>query len=236
MQRRKYVPAYERYYEWEEDLGGIGVPFASTGYCGLGYLVSRYMGVENALYAIHDYPADAQRFIDTVNESMLRLIDVMVASPSPAMLFSDNLDAFTQPPNLFRRHSAGFYSEMARRAHAAGKYVSIHLDGRMAGLLPILAECKIDVIDAMTPAPMGDLTPEQCREQGADMVLWGGVPPTAWEPRTSDAEFRDTVRRWLDLRLRSPRLVLAPGDQVTPGTEYRRIAEVAELVEEYGRY
>jgi hypothetical protein len=237
MQRRRYVPAYDGYYEWERDLDGIGIPFASTGYCGLGYLVSRYMGVEKAMYAIYDFPDHVQRFIETVNESMLRLIDVMVASPSPVILFSDNLDAFTQPPNLFRRYSAEFYAEMARRAHAAGKWVSIHLDGRLGGLLEILAECRIDIIDAVTPTPMGDLTPEQCREAaGPNTILWGGVPAPAWEPRTSDAEFRDTVKCWLDLRLQSPRLVLAPGDQVPPGTEYRRIAEVAELVEEYGRY
>ena len=237
MKHRQYVPAYESYYEWEADLGGIGIPFACAGYCGLGFLVSRYMGVENAMYAIYDYPDDVQRFIDTVNESMLRLIDVLVASPSPVVFFSDNLDAFTQPPNLFRRYSANFYAEMARRAHAAGKFTSIHLDGRLSGLLEIMAECGIDAIDAVTPAPMGDLTPEQCREAaGPDVILWGGIPPTTWEPRISDAEFRDTVKRWLELRLQSHRLVLAPGDQVTPGTEYRRIAEVAELVEQYGRY
>ncbi len=237
MKHRQYVPAPESYYEWEADLDGIGIPFDSTGFSGLGFLISRYMGLENSIYAIHDHPDDVQRFIDTVNESALRRIDAMCASPSPVIFFTDNLDAFMQSPNLFRRYSADFYTEMARRAHAAGKYVSVHVDGRMGGLLPILAECKIDIIDAMTPAPMGDLTPQECRDAaGPDTILWGGIPPTTWEPRTSDAEFRETVKRWLDLRLQSPRLVLAPGDQVPPGTEYRRIVEVAELVEEYGRY
>ena len=237
MKHRQYVPAHESYYEWEADLGGMGIPFNSIGFSGLGFLVSRYMGVENSLYAVYDYPDDVQRFIDTVNESKLREIEVMCGSPSPVIFFTDNLDAFTQPPNLFRRYSADFYAQMARRAHAVGKYVSIHLDGRMGGLLPILAECKIDIIDAMTPAPMGDLTPEECREAaGPDLILWGGIPATTWEARTSDTEFRDTVKRWLDLRMQSTKLVLASGDQVTPGTDYSRIVEVAELAEQYGRY
>jgi len=234
---RRYVPRYERHHEWDAELGELGLPFAAAAYSGLGFLMSRYMGVENTVYALHDHPATVRRFVDTMNESVLRLIDVLVASPSPVVFFSDNLDAVTQPPSLFRQYSAGCYAEMARRAHAAGKYVSVHLDGRMGGLLEALAECGIDAVDAVTPAPMGDLTPEECRARaGEDMILWGGIPPTAWEPRTPDSRFRDTVKRWLDLRLASPRLVLAPGDQVPPGTEYRRIAEVAGLVEEYGRY
>ena len=126
---------------------------------------------------------------------------------------------------------------MARLSHERGKLLAVHIDGELRGLLRLLAECGADIADAVTPTPMGDLTPHQCRDEaGPHMTLWGGVPPTLWEPRSSDQAFDDAVRTWLDLRQTSPRLVLAPGDQVPPGTPLRRIERAAELAEADGRY
>lgn len=237
MARRRCVPRYERYHVWAEATGGLGLPFACGSYSGLGYLISRYMGVAETYYALHDAPAEVEETIAAINAARLREIDVLAASPSPVILFSDNLSSATQPPPLFARYSVPFYREMCRRAHAAGKWVSIHLDGALHGLLGLLAECGVDCIDAVTPAPLGDLTPEECRtEAGPNLILWGGLPAPVWLPQVPEEVFVAAVRRWLDLRHLSPRLVLAPGDQVPPGAERRRIERVIELVEEYGRY
>ena len=237
MRARRYVARYERYHEWREHLGEIGEPFAAGGYCGLGFLISRFMGVIETIYALHDHPSEMGALIDTINKTQLQLVDVLAGSPSAVVFWSDNLDAATQPPPLFNQHSAYFYREMARRAHDNGKVLAVHIDGRMHGLLQLLADCGVDIADAVTPMPMGDLSPAQCREQaGNEMILWGGVSPDLWEPRSSDAEFDDAVKRWLDLRLTSDRLVLGPGDQVPPGAPLDRIQRAGELAQTYGRY
>jgi len=237
MEARRYVPRYERYHEWDELLGDIGVCFAVGAFCGLGFLVSRFMGVMETMYAIHDYPAEIGGLIETINETQLKQVDVLAGSPSPVVFWTDNLDANTQPPPLFRRYSEDFYKEMARRSHANGKKLSVHVDGSLNGMLPLMTECGVDIADAVTPAPMGDISAEECREQaGPELMLWGGIPPNVWEERWTDAEFEDVVKRWLDLRLESRQLVLAPGDQVPPGAPIRRIERAAELAESYGRY
>lgn len=237
MERRQFVPRYERYHEWERICGDIGVPFACGAYCGLGFLVSRFMGVIPTLYAIHDEPERTARVIEVINRTQLRQVAVLAASPSPVVFWSDNLCATTQPPPLFRRFSMGFYQEMARLAHENGKRLAVHIDGCLRGMLPLLAECGVDIADAVTPTPMGDLTPEQCRsDAGPEMILWGGIPATVWEERTSESDFEAAVKRWLDLRHLSPRLVLAPADQVPPRTPRARIARAAELAELWGGY
>ncbi len=68
------------------------------------------------------------------------------------------------------------------------------------------------------------------------MVLMGGISPSKWLPSTSEKDFIEHVREWLDLRKVSCRLVQSAGDQVPPGTELKRIKLVYDLVEEYGRY
>jgi hypothetical protein len=107
----------------------------------------------------------------------------------------------------------------------------------MRGLLGCLRECGVDCVDAVTPAPDGDLTPRQVRDEaGPDMILFGGIPASVWQEGVSDQTFEAWVRDYLDLRRVSPRMVLGPGDQVVPGTPIRRLRMVRELAERHGRF
>lgn len=101
----------------------------------------------------------------------------------------------------------------------------------------VFAELGASCIDAVTPAPMGDLTPRQCREEaGPDLLLSGGVPPDVWAPDSSDEAFRQAVLDWLEIRTWSPRLVANAGDHVPPGAPEYRIETMRDMVSRYGRY
>ncbi len=142
-----------------------------------------------------------------------------------------------QSPELFRKYSFNHYKKIADHVHKAGKTVSAHLDGMLNNIIGIVAEAGIDVADACTPKPTGDLTPIDIRRQaGNDMVLMGGISPFMWLPETKEKDFITHVREWLDLRKISSRLVQSAGDQVPPGTKLERIKLVYDIVEEYGRY
>ncbi len=100
-----------------------------------------------------------------------------------------------------------------------------------------LVDLHKQVGDALTPAPMFSQTPEQMRDQaGPDLILSGGIPPTIFGPGASDQQFDDCVKRWLDTRLASPRLIMAAGDQVPIEAPFERIARLPELVDGYGKY
>lgn len=235
--KRAFRPCYEN-WETMEALGGdTGLGFPNLGYTALGSLMSYYMGVEKSVYMIYDQPDVVQEYIDTYNRKHLELVDLYCASPAPHLFFTDNLSSDVQTPDLFKQYSYNHYRETARRFHAAGKTVSAHLDGMLRNVIGLVAEAGIDVADACTPAPNGDLTPEQIRAQaGNSIVLMGGISPGKWLPDTPEKEFVEHVREWLDLRKTSPRLVQSAGDQVPPGTELDRIKLVHDIVEEYGRY
>ncbi len=235
--RKSFQPLYERWQELEDLAGDIGLGFPSLGYTGLGSLISYYMGVMPTIYAIADEPELVDQYIRTYNEKHLELARLYSKSPAPHLIFTDNLSSDVQSPDLFKHYSFSHYKALADCFHAAGKTVSAHIDGRLHGLLGLLAQAGIDVADACTPVPNGDLTPEQMRKQaGKDMILMGGVSPGMWLPQTPEHVFIEHVRSWLDLRLHSSRLVQSAGDQVPPGTKLERIKLMADLVDEYGRY
>lgn len=236
-ERRKFRPKYENWQRIEEVGHDIGLGFPSLGYTGLGSLMSYYMGVQNTIYALFETPDLMKHYIDTFNRKHLELVDLYCQSPAPHLIFTDNLSGDVQPPDLFREYSFTHYQGIARHLHEAGKTVSTHIDGIINGIIGLTAEAGIDVADACTPMPTGDLTPLEIRKQAGDkMILMGGISPAMWLPSTCEKDFIDHVREWLDLRLISSRLVQSAGDQVPPGTEFKRIKLVYELVEEYGRY
>lgn len=237
LQRRKVRPRFDRYQAWQQAAGDLGFIYTFLSYSGLGFLISRYMGVEKTILAIYDYPDELEKFVQTVNETNLHMLDEIIDGPFMTMIVGDNHDANVQSPSLFKRFTFDYYQELARRLHSHGKYMAVHVDGEMRGLLRLLDECGVDCIDAATPAPMFSLTPAQARKEAGDrLILSGGIPATVFSSMATDEQFVEVVKRWLDTRWQSPRLFLAAGDQVPIDAPWQRIEMLAELVEKYGTY
>lgn len=234
---RSFTPEWERYAAWREAVGEGGVVYLSAGYSATGYLMNLWIGPEGMIFAAHDCPGLLHDVVREINTANLRLVDLLAQSPAEIILLGDNLSTDLQPPAFFNKWSREYYVEALRRLHAAGKQVAFHIDGRLRGGLALLAEIGVDAADAVTPAPMGDLTAEQCRpEAGPGLILSGGVPPNLWLPETPRDQFVAAVRSWLALRDGSPRLIAGAGDQVPPGAAEDRIALMGELVARHGRY
>jgi uroporphyrinogen-III decarboxylase len=182
-------------------------------------------------------PETLHEVVESINANNLELIDLLAASPAEIILLGDNFSSDIQPPRFFETWSRGYYVEAVRRLHAAGKFVAVHIDGRLRGALAMIRDTGADAADAVTPAPTGDLTAEQCRgEAGTDFLLSGGVPPALWLPNVSEERFRRSAMEWLDLRRTSPRLIANAGDQVPPGADLKRIEILRDLAESHGRF
>ena len=234
---REYAPLWDRYEAWRAAVGECGVVYALAGYSAMGHLLHYWMGSAETILATVDWPDTMHAVVDEINRNNLKLVDLLAKSPAEVICMGDNFSGDMQPPSFFRQWSEPFYAEAVRRLHAAGKYVAVHVDGRLRGAIGMIRDTGADCCDAATPAPMGDLSPAECRaEAGADFILSGGVPPNLWLPEVPVARFRESVLDWLDLRKASPRLIANAGDQVPPGAEESRITLMRDLVEGHGRF
>jgi uroporphyrinogen-III decarboxylase len=237
LAERTFQPRWDRYEAWVREVGDIGVVYLIPGYSAMGYLLNYWMGVEEVMFAAADYPETLQNVVEQINASNLRLVDLLARSPAEIIILGDNFSSDIQPPRFFEKWSKAYYAEAIRRLHAAGKYVAVHIDGRLRGALAMIRDVGADCADAVTPTPMGDLTPRECREEaGAHFILSGGVAPNVWLPEVDTATFKKAVLEWLELRKTSPRLIANAGDQVPPGAVEDRIALMRDLVDKHGRY
>lgn len=237
LSRRNFAPKWENYIAWRDCVGDIGVVYMPFAYSAMGQLLNLWMGVERVTYAVADWPAAIREFVDAVNANNLECIRMLAESPAEVVIMGDNFSSDLQPPRFFEEWSSAFYREAIRILHSAGKYAAVHIDGRLRGALKMIRDTGADCADAVTPTPMGDLTPEQCRaEAGPDFILSGGVSPELWLPGSSREAFEAAVLRWLELGRISPRLIANAGDQVPPGAVEERIEIMRDLVEEHGRH
>ena len=234
---RTFTPRWEKWHEWDECAGDVGVVYISPGYSGMGHLLNYWMGIAPVAYAIVDWPDTMHEVVDQINGSNLDCIDMLAASPADVVVMGDNFSSDVQPPHFFGEWSRPYYEEAVRRLHAAGKYVAVHIDGKLREALGMIRDTGADCADAVTPTPMGDLTPAECREEaGPEFILSGGVSPDLWLPHVDVAAFEQAVLEWLELRRESPRLIANAGDQVPPGADEDRIALMRDLVARNGRY
>ena len=234
--RAKCRPRFDRMNDWKQALGELGYVYFQLPYSGLGYLISRNFGVENTCLAMFDSPDEVQELINSVNNWGMRILDQVIDGPFETALISDNIDGNVQNPAMFRKYSMGYYTYLANELHKKGKYLAVHVDGEMRGILSVLNECGVDCIDAATPAPMFSLTPDQARQQAGNMILSGGIPANVFGSQADEAEFDQCVKRWLDTRLTSPRLIMAAGDQVPTDAPFWKIERLCGLVERFGKY
>ena len=237
MSRRRFAGHWDRYTAWANYVGDDGVVYIPLGYSAMGHLLNYWMGIEHVAYATSDCPDLLREVVDAVNENTLRLVELVCASPAEVVVMGDNFSSDVQPPSFFEKWSRSFYEQAVKRFHDAGKFVAVHIDGKLKGALRMLREVGADCADAVTPTPMGDLSPAECREEaGRDFILSGGVSPDLWMPDVPLERFGAKVREWLEQKSLSARFIAGAGDQVPPGADERRIAIMRDLVAEHGRY
>ena len=237
MAERTFSPHWDRYEQWRDYVGEDGVVYISPGYSAMGLLLNYWMGVEATVYATIDYPELLHEVVDAVNKNILIFVDLLTESPAEVVIMGDNFSSDIQPPSFFDEWSRPFYEEAIRRLHGSGKFVAVHIDGKLKGAIEMIRTTQADCADAVTPTPMGDLSPDECRsEAGAGFILSGGVSPDLWLPETPVETFEAKVLEWLAQKHQTFRLIAGAGDQVPPGAEERRIALMRDLVEEHGGF
>lgn len=236
-ENRSYKFLDAKYQAWVEAIGDQGVCYIVFGYSGMGQLLNYWMGIEGTIFATMDWPDTVRDMVDRINRNNLKLIDVLADSPAGIICLGDNFSSDVQPPHFYGEWSKSFYDKAIGRLHAKGKYVAVHIDGRLGGAIEMIRDSGADCGDAITPKPIGDLTAQQCRDAaGDDFIISGGISPDLWLPNVNVEIFKKAVMEWLELRKQSSRLIANAGDQVPPGADEDRIEIMRDLVEKYGKY
>ena len=221
----------EKYDQVQAEWGDLGAPCICMPRVSVQRLYIDLMGVEEAVYALTDYPETVEAYFAALRECHLRLIDVINASPIKIVNFGDNIHSGTLSPTLFEQYVLPEYLLRCERLHQAGKFVYSHFDGDNRGLMEFYQKTGLDGIEAITPVPQGDVTLEEVKAHLGDMTLLDGIPAVFFDEEYPEEVLVDCVHRLLELF--APNLVLGISDEMSSRGDIERIRLVGKMVDEY---
>lgn len=212
-----------------------GLPSIALTRSPLSSFLYEWAGVQNGIYLLADEPEKVRRILGLMEEQETAMIDAVCKLSPPLAHFADNLSS-DNLTSLYDRYMAGPHRKRLNRLHDAGVRCAVHLDGTVAGLLPRLIDSGFDAIEALTPYPAGDLTVEQIKRasDGADVILWGGVPGVMFAPPYTWDDMRSHVMMLLQA-WRGSRFIVGVADQVPPDGDISFCRLIADLIESDSR-
>jgi len=232
-----YQPNYGLAEERYELIGDNGVVLCYLPRSPFMDMVASLAGIEAVTYIVSDAQDEFDETIALMERKADEAAEIALNSPAECLMIPENLSSEIVGKRLFERYMRGYEERWNRRIKAAGKYSFVHMDGTLRGLIREVASTGFSVLEALTPAPVGDLAIEEIGSWvEEDTVIWGGIPGLYFSDIISDREFDRFVIHVLEVMRSRPRYVLGVADQVPPGARWERIRRVSQLVEQYGRY
>ena len=233
-----YKPNYELAEMRYKTVGDNGVVLCYTPKSPLMDLVAWYAGVENVTYMEIDETEEFAALLDCLEEKYDEACRIAVDSPAECIMMPENISSECVAP-FYQKYMKRYHKKWTDRIREAGKYSFVHQDGTVRGLISQLSrESGFDVIEAITPLPVGDVDiAEVASLVDEKTIIWGGIPGGMFVKEVlSDNDFDAHVRKCIEVMTQDPRYVLGVADQVVPGSAQQRIKRVRELVNRYGNY
>ena len=233
LEHRRLDPAnlddyWERLKKWAsyDGLPCLGMPRSP-----LAALCCEWTGVQNLAYLFADCPDKVEYALSLLEEQERPVLEAVCELGPPLVHFPDNLSS-ENLAGFYDAHMRDRHRRRVERLHAGGVRCAVHLDGTVKGLLPKLIASGLDAIEALTPAPVGDVSAAEMAALAASdtAILWGGVPgamfayPYTWDRMAEHVE--GVLAAWKDRPF-----VLGVADQVPPDGDIdfcRRIGDLAK--------
>lgn len=233
-----FEPDYALVERRNELIGDQGILLAYLPHTPWMQLLVIDCGVETLTYLAFEAEEELAYTLQVMKKKLDEAATLAVACPAEALMIPENLSSEMVGPHFFEKYLRSDQTDWLHKIKAAGKYSFIHMDGSLKGLLQQEASLPVTVLEALTPAPVGDIPIEQWAQWAGNnhTVLWGGIPGVYFSDLISDAEFDRHIRQVLTVMRTAPRYVLGVADQVPPNALESRVRRVALLVEQFGQY
>lgn len=230
-----YLPDYAKAFRRKEMVGEQGVVLCYLPHSPFMELLTAHAGISTLVDLLQDAPEAFDATIRLLESKYEEASWLAVQSPAECLMIPENLSSEVVGKRLYRTYMESFERRWVDRIRAAGKYSFIHMDGTLRGLIKEVSAVGFNVLEALTPAPVGDLPMGELRNWVTpETIIWGGIPGLYFTDLVDDQEFDRFVIEILDICRRSPNHVLGVADQVPPPARWERILRVRELVDQYG--
>ncbi len=226
----------DEYHGWEAAAGDEALVRAAV-YAPLDYQASFVMSIEDIMMgylcdrALVDELVDMFRQYVTAQTKALLEAGVRYFSAS---WYAHSLSVGWSP-QTFREWSLPMIKAQVELIHAYDGMVHYYDDGKLMGIIPMLAEAGVDVLETCTPAPVGDVDLTEARRLCANkMTLMGYVDLIYVIQQGTVEDVRRTIEAACKTGGRGGCFILGTSDSIRENTPLENIDAYFKYGREYG--
>ena len=194
-----------------------------------GKLIHEYVGLENTVYALMDYPELVDEYMKLQQKKDLEIVKLACESPARLVYLADHADETLISPTWYEEYCIPYYKKITNILHSYNKIVSTHLDGNFKGFFPLLKQTGFDVLDGCTPAPMFNYEVEELASAlPENMYCFIGVPSVLFcqhVPTEEILEFADRI-----MTAFKGRAIINIGDILPPDGDIEQVIELGNYI------
>ncbi|MHA2284052.1 MAG: uroporphyrinogen decarboxylase family protein [Promethearchaeota archaeon] len=239
LKNTAYLPNYEAFMWVDKHIGGDGIVRVNSGYSPFQNLLIKYIGYEGVAIHLHEYTKEFENILKVMEEKYFEIIHIIADSPAEIVGIDGNIDGRVTSPRLFERYLLPLYCKASEILHKKQKIVQVHMDGALQSLKDLIPNTCIDVVEAFTPPPVGNLSISEARSAwGKDMIIAANFPESVCLSGI------DAIKKYTMELLKE----VAPGDgfilSITEDIPYRypndileqSLRAITEVLWEHGKY
>ncbi|MGB9677597.1 MAG: hypothetical protein ACPLZ9_03170 [Candidatus Ratteibacteria bacterium] len=238
FKNRRVFPSYNEFEMIDKKWDKYGIPVALAPICvsGLQTLITRWAGIQKVIEIYIENKEILEETLDIIQKSDDEIFEIIENSPALIVEFPENLSGEITGKNFIERYELPYWKKRIEQLHKKDKFVGIHNDGTLKASLPLLIEAGFDFIEAVTPAPFGDMPIEEILKiSEGKIIIWGGIPGALFSPLYSEEYFENYIKNLILFVKGRKNFILGVADQVPPDASFKRICKVREILEKYGR-
>jgi len=164
FENMRFEPDYGFAEKRARQVGGTGIVVCYLPKSPFMQMVALDAGIA-AVTEIHaDAPGELEATLAAVRRAHDRAARIALGSPAEVLMIPENLSSEVVGPRFYELYMRDYHETWSRRIGAAGKFSCVHLDGTLKGLLRQVSGAGFTFVEAMTPAPVGDLEVERWAE------------------------------------------------------------------------
>jgi len=225
------APAPEDYMEADSIMGEWGIIVGGLPPIPLLWLSAEVMGTETWCVGLMQHPDEFDELHEAATRLYRRRLEIAADSPAVVIWFADSLTGAIVSPDLFNRYCKDSYDYGCDLSRQAGKRTFAHFDGANAPIKDCIAQTGIDIIEAFTPPPMGQMTVAEARAAWPDKVISLNFPGNLFT--CPDAEIAAHTTKYLEEGGREGAFVIGCTEEF-PREEFDRVfSAIARAMNRY---
>jgi len=234
---QEFKPDYSLQYDRLKNWKGLGFVSSLPPRTPFQRLIVIWAGVVNTIRLMMREAEELEETIQVMSEADGPIYEAICESPAPGVYFGENITSDVISPPIFKKYHAPYYRRRAQQLHAAKKFIFVHIDGTLRGVLPLMEETGVDCAQSVTPAPVGDVPVDKLRDvAGPNIIMWGGLPGVYFSRLYPERVLRQMALDVIEHHLKGYKFIMGVADQVPPDGDIKRVKMITKLLEKYAKY